>query len=109
MDILRALQGIGPAASVPAAVSTHYAYIDASLIRSFQLGILAHAFPPSPIRSIAFATFSAGAPVGAAIGLTIGGLLTEFTKYASSRVHSSSRGSLTHPFSGKPGVRRSGA
>ncbi|KAM5544030.1 hypothetical protein V8D89_002216 [Ganoderma adspersum] len=63
MDILRALQGIGPAASVPAA-----------------LGILAHAFPPSPIRSIAFATFSAGAPVGAAIGLTIGGILTEFTK-----------------------------
>ncbi|KAI1786595.1 efflux transporter [Ganoderma leucocontextum] len=62
MDILRALQGIGPAAFVPAA-----------------LGILAHTFPPSHIRSIAFATFSAGAPVGAAIGLVIGGILTEFT------------------------------
>ncbi|KAI1781687.1 major facilitator superfamily domain-containing protein [Ganoderma leucocontextum] len=62
LDILRALQGIGPAALVPAA-----------------LGILAHTFPPSHIRSIAFATFSAGAPVGAAIGLVIGGILTEYT------------------------------
>ncbi|TBU38321.1 major facilitator superfamily domain-containing protein [Dichomitus squalens] len=43
LDILRGLQGLGPAASVPAA-----------------LGILAHTFPPSPIRSIAFATFAAG-------------------------------------------------
>ncbi|EJF56000.1 efflux transporter [Dichomitus squalens LYAD-421 SS1] len=60
--ILRGLQGLGPAASVPAA-----------------LGILAHTFPPSPIRSIAFATFSAGAPVGAAVGLAIGGVLTQLT------------------------------
>ncbi|KAI1786590.1 efflux transporter [Ganoderma leucocontextum] len=64
MDILRALQGIGPAAAVPA-----------------SLGILAHTFPPSHIRSIAFATFSAGAPVGAAIGLVIGGILTELTAH----------------------------
>ncbi|TBU27562.1 efflux transporter [Dichomitus squalens] len=62
IDVLRGLQGLGPAASVPAA-----------------LGILAHTFPPSPIRSIAFATFAAGAPVGGAIGNTIGGVLTQLT------------------------------
>ncbi|KAH9924328.1 efflux transporter [Epithele typhae] len=62
IDILRALQGIGPAAAIPAAV-----------------GILAHTFPPSHLRSIAFATFSAGAPVGGAMGNTIGGILTELT------------------------------
>ncbi|KAI0794177.1 efflux transporter [Fomes fomentarius] len=63
IDILRALQGLGPAASMPAA-----------------LGILAHTFPPSPIRSIAFATFAAGAPIGGAIGSSIGGVLTQFTE-----------------------------
>ncbi|KAI0750334.1 major facilitator superfamily domain-containing protein [Daedaleopsis nitida] len=62
IDILRALQGLGSAAAIPAA-----------------LGILAHSFPPSRIRSIAFATFAAGAPVGAAIGSTLGGVLTQLT------------------------------
>ena len=47
-----------------------------------QLGILARSFPPSPLRSIAFATFAAGAPVGGAIGFAIGGILTQFTEYA---------------------------
>jgi predicted MFS family arabinose efflux permease len=42
---------------------------------------LAHSFPPSRARSLAFATFAAGAPVGAAFGTTIGGVLTEFTTY----------------------------
>lgn len=59
--VLRGLQGVGPAAIVPA-----------------SLGILAHAFPPSRTRSIAFATFSAGAPVGGAVGLQIGGILTQW-------------------------------
>ncbi|KAA1477463.1 efflux transporter, partial [Dentipellis sp. KUC8613] len=63
IDVLRALQGIGAAAVIPA-----------------SLGILAHAFPPSRARSIAFATFSAGAPVGAAIGSTLGGVLTQLSK-----------------------------
>ncbi|KAI0327076.1 efflux transporter [Cubamyces sp. BRFM 1775] len=62
LDVLRGLQGIGAAACIPAA-----------------LGILAHNFPPSPIRSVAFATFAAGAPVGAAIGSAIGGVLTQLT------------------------------
>ncbi|CAA7265687.1 unnamed protein product [Cyclocybe aegerita] len=63
LDILRGIQGIGAAATIPA-----------------SLGILAHAFPPSRARSFAFATFSAGAPLGAVFGSAIGGVLTEFTK-----------------------------
>lgn len=46
-----------------------------------QLGILAQAFPPSRARSAAFATFSAGAPIGGAVGTQIGALLTQYTKY----------------------------
>uniref|UniRef100_A0A8H7XJB0 Major facilitator superfamily (MFS) profile domain-containing protein n=1 Tax=Psilocybe cubensis TaxID=181762 RepID=A0A8H7XJB0_PSICU len=45
-----------------------------------DLGILAHAFPPSRARSLAFATFAAGAPVGAVFGTAVGGVLTEFTE-----------------------------
>ncbi|KAG1868649.1 major facilitator superfamily domain-containing protein [Suillus subluteus] len=60
--ILRAFQGLGTAATIPSA-----------------LGILGHAFPPSRIRSIAFATFSAGAPVGGAFGMIIGGVLTQIS------------------------------
>ncbi|TRM60184.1 major facilitator superfamily domain-containing protein [Schizophyllum amplum] len=61
--ILRGIQGIGGAAVVPSA-----------------LGILAHAFPPgSRSRSIAFATFGAGAPIGGVLSLLIGGALTQFT------------------------------
>ncbi|KAG1820868.1 major facilitator superfamily domain-containing protein [Suillus subaureus] len=59
---LRAFQGFGAAATIPSA-----------------LGILAHAFPPSKMRSIAFATFSAGAPVGGAFGMIIGGVLTQIS------------------------------
>ncbi|KAG6901627.1 hypothetical protein C0995_009795 [Termitomyces sp. Mi166 len=44
-----------------------------------QLGILAHAFPPSRARSIAFSTFAAGSPVGAALGMALGGVLTQVT------------------------------
>ncbi|KAF7312532.1 MFS general substrate transporter [Mycena indigotica] len=61
--ILRGFQGLGPAAFIPAC-----------------LGILAHAFPPSRARSAAFATFSAGAPIGGAVGSQIGGLLTQYTR-----------------------------
>lgn len=60
--ILRAFQGIGGAATIPSA-----------------LGILAHAFPPSRMRSIAFATFAAGAPVGGAFGMISGGVLTQLS------------------------------
>ncbi|KAF5381607.1 hypothetical protein D9615_005507 [Tricholomella constricta] len=62
LDILRGFQGIGAAATIPA-----------------SLGILAHAFPPSRARAIAFSTFAAGAPVGAAFGMALGGVLTQET------------------------------
>lgn len=63
IDILRGFQGIGAAATIPSAI-----------------GILAHSFPPSRMRSIAFATFSAGAPTGGAVGLILGGVLTQDSK-----------------------------
>ncbi|THV03627.1 MFS general substrate transporter [Dendrothele bispora CBS 962.96] len=62
--VLRGLQGLGPAAFLPAC-----------------LGILAQSFPHGRARSAAFATFSAGAPLGGAIGTQIGALLTEKTRY----------------------------
>ena len=46
-----------------------------------QIGILAHAFPPSRARSLAFATFSSGGALGTATGNIFGGALTEFTQY----------------------------
>ncbi|KAF8331581.1 efflux transporter [Amanita rubescens] len=65
LEILRGLQGAGSAATIPA-----------------SLGILADAFPISTgrLRSVAFATFSAGAPVGGGLGLCIGAILTQLTK-----------------------------
>ncbi|KAH8104780.1 major facilitator superfamily domain-containing protein [Cristinia sonorae] len=60
ISVLRGIQGVGAAATVPAC-----------------LGILAHAFPPGHARSIAFATFSAGQPFGGAVGFLLGGALTE--------------------------------
>lgn len=62
IDVLRALQGCGAAATIPACI-----------------GILAHAFPPSRMRAVAFSTFAAGAPLGAAIGNTFGAVLTQLT------------------------------
>ncbi|KAG2354796.1 major facilitator superfamily domain-containing protein [Suillus spraguei] len=62
LAVLRGFQGIGGAATIPSA-----------------LGILANAFPPSRARSTAFATFAAGAPVGGAFGMIIGGVLTQLT------------------------------
>ncbi|KAK0453219.1 putative efflux transporter [Armillaria borealis] len=63
LEILRGFQGVGAAATIPA-----------------SLGILAHAFPPSRARTIAFATFAAGAPMGGAIGTAIGGIMVQLTK-----------------------------
>ncbi|KIK00288.1 hypothetical protein K443DRAFT_100688 [Laccaria amethystina LaAM-08-1] len=64
LDIIRGIQGIGSAALVPA-----------------SLGILADAFPPSRARSLAFATFSAGAPLGGVVGTIVGGILTQYTAH----------------------------
>ncbi|KZO95200.1 efflux transporter [Calocera viscosa TUFC12733] len=59
--LMRALAGMGTAATIPAC-----------------LGILAKTFPPSRARSVAFATFSAGAPIGSAFGNVLGGVLTQY-------------------------------
>ncbi|KAJ7064686.1 efflux transporter [Mycena amicta] len=66
LAILRALQGIGGAATIPAAI-----------------GILAHEFPPSQprARAAAFSSFSAGAPIGGALGMILGGLVTQLSKH----------------------------
>jgi MFS family permease len=63
LEVLRGVQGIGSAAMIPA-----------------SLGILANAFPPSRARSMAFATFSAGAPIGSVLGTALGGVLAEYTE-----------------------------
>ncbi|KAL0063122.1 hypothetical protein AAF712_010030 [Marasmius tenuissimus] len=63
LSILRGFQGVGAAATIPA-----------------SLGILAHHFPPSHARSIAFATFAAGAPVGGSFGTILGGALVQLTE-----------------------------
>ncbi|KAK7461297.1 hypothetical protein VKT23_008476 [Stygiomarasmius scandens] len=62
LDILRGLQGIGSAATIPAAIGT-----------------LAATFPPSRARTIAFATFSAGSPLGSTLGVIVGGVLNQVT------------------------------
>ncbi|KAK0463275.1 efflux transporter [Desarmillaria tabescens] len=62
LDVLRGIQGIGVAAALPA-----------------SMGILAHAFPPGKIRSIAFASFAAGAPLGAFTGMALGATLTQLS------------------------------
>ncbi|KAI9440323.1 major facilitator superfamily-domain-containing protein [Lactarius indigo] len=64
-DTLRGLQGIGTAAIIPA-----------------SLGIMAKAFPPGTSRPLAFAIFSAGAPIGATVAIVLGGVLTQVTKAA---------------------------
>ena len=71
LNVLRALQGIGGAAIVPAAVRLFQfsEREEIKLLTDFfsgntKMGILAAAFPPSQARSAAFATFGAGAPIG---------------------------------------------
>jgi MFS family permease len=67
---------------VPAGVSPHFAilmYFICSNFMIIQLGILAHAFPPSRARTLAFATFSAGQALGAVFGSNVAAVLTEFT------------------------------
>ena len=82
LDILRGFQGIGAAATIPSAVSTTPIWAPLLYyLRRVQLGILAHAFPPSRARSAAYATFASGAPIGAALGNALGGALTQKTQY----------------------------
>jgi MFS family permease len=63
-DIFRGLQGLGAAAMVPTAI-----------------GILGVTFPPGKAKNYAFATYAAGAPLGAIIGNIFGGLLGEYLSW----------------------------
>ncbi|KAG1852808.1 hypothetical protein DFJ58DRAFT_914355 [Suillus subalutaceus] len=69
LAVLRAFQGVGDAATIPSAVNVFDA----------KLGILAYVFPPSRARSMPFATFAAGAPVGGAFDMIISGVLTRLS------------------------------
>lgn len=71
LDIMRGLQGLGPAAAIPA-----------------SLGVLAQSFEPgSKKRTLAFATFTGGAPFGTAVGNIVNSVLTQYTKYAFGNPH----------------------
>ncbi|TFK64329.1 putative efflux transporter [Pluteus cervinus] len=64
LQVLRGLQGVGAAASMPS-----------------SLGILAYSFPlGQKMRPVAFTTFAAGAPLGAVIGMAIGATLTQLSR-----------------------------
>jgi MFS family permease len=65
LDVMRAFQGLGIAASLPAAMGI--------LAQSFERG--------STIRTVAFGTFSSGAPIGAALGTSLGAVLTQLSRY----------------------------
>lgn len=62
--IIRALQGMASAASIPAAV-----------------GILGAAYKPGPRKNKVMATFAAGAPIGFIVGIISGGICTEFLSF----------------------------
>ncbi|GAA5874370.1 hypothetical protein JCM1840_001362 [Sporobolomyces johnsonii] len=61
IDFFRSMQGVGMGAAIPSA-----------------LGILGSSFPPGQSKTMAFALFSAGAPMGGSIGAVLGGVLTEY-------------------------------
>ena len=83
LNILGGFQGIGAAATIPACVSFLLLFPDIPRTKSVpQLGILAQSFSPgSRARSVAFACFSAGAPLGYALGLVLGVVLVQKTAY----------------------------
>ncbi|KAI5776553.1 drug resistance protein [Geopyxis carbonaria] len=62
--VLRALQGLGAAANVPAAI-----------------GILGASIPPGRVKNYSFAIYSAGAPLGAVVGNLVGGILTQYADW----------------------------
>jgi MFS family permease len=63
-DIFRGLQGLGAAANVPTAI-----------------GILGVTFAAGKAKNYAFATYSAGAPLGSVFGNIIGGLVGEYATW----------------------------
>lgn len=63
-DVFRGLQGLGAAANVPTAI-----------------GILGVTFAPGKAKNYAFATYSAGAPMGSVFGNILGGVVSEYASW----------------------------
>ncbi|CAK3743617.1 drug resistance [Lecanosticta acicola] len=63
-DIFRGLQGLGAAANVPTAI-----------------GILGVTFQPGKAKNYAFATYSAGAPLGSVFGNILGGVVGQYATW----------------------------
>lgn len=63
-DVFRGLQGLGAAANVPTAI-----------------GILGVTFPPGKAKNYAFATYSAGAPLGGVFGNILGGIVSQYASW----------------------------
>ncbi|USW53804.1 Putative major facilitator superfamily, MFS transporter superfamily [Septoria linicola] len=63
-DVFRGLQGLGAAANIPTAI-----------------GILGVTFPPGKAKNYAFATYSAGAPLGSVFGNFLGGLVGQYATW----------------------------
>ncbi|KAG4418047.1 hypothetical protein IFR04_008784 [Cadophora malorum] len=64
MYIMRALQGVGAAVTIPTA-----------------LGIIGYTIPPGRIKNYSFAFYSAGAPTGQVVGNLLGGVINEYTDW----------------------------
>ncbi|KAK3678933.1 hypothetical protein LTR78_001386 [Recurvomyces mirabilis] len=63
-DVFRGLQGLGAAANVPTAI-----------------GILGVTFSPGKAKNYAFATYSAGAPLGSVFGNILGGIVAQYASW----------------------------
>lgn len=63
-DLFRGLQGLGAAANVPTAI-----------------GMIGSTFPPGKAKNLAFATYSAGAPLGGVFGNIMGGLVSQYATW----------------------------
>ncbi|GAB7358721.1 hypothetical protein MBLNU230_g3950t1 [Neophaeotheca triangularis] len=63
-DLFRGLQGLGAAANVPCAI-----------------GLISTCFKNGKAKNVAFATYSAGAPLGGVFGNIMGGLLSQYARW----------------------------
>ncbi|KAK0113476.1 hypothetical protein ONS95_013733 [Cadophora gregata] len=64
MYVMRALQGVGAAVTIPTA-----------------LGIIGYTIPPGRVKNYSFAFYSAGAPTGQVVGNLLGGIISEYTNW----------------------------
>jgi len=61
--VLRALAGLGASLATPASI-----------------GCISENFPPGRRRSILYAAFGAGSPIGAAVGVVLGGVMASYVE-----------------------------